>query len=131
MPEFGELFRSDDWKKEKHVPVMDCPDKVAAGETFEVRAMVGKEVAHPNETRHHIRWIALYFLPEGGRIPIQLGQFEFTAHGESAQAPDQGPAHTHHGVTVALRLTASGALLATAYCNIHGVWQSSKVIAVG
>ena len=60
MKTFGELFQSADWKKEKHVPVIECPDQVKVGEIFPVKVTVGKEVAHPNTTEHHIRWITVY-----------------------------------------------------------------------
>jgi len=59
MAKIGDLFKQADWKAEKHVPVIDCPASAAAGEPFEVRVAVGKEIAHPNTTEHHIRWITL------------------------------------------------------------------------
>ena len=55
MKKFGELFQSADWKSEKHVPVIEGPDEVAADEVFDVKVTLGKEVAHPNTTEHHIR----------------------------------------------------------------------------
>ena len=30
-----------------------------------------------------------------------------------------------------MKTAKSGTLLAMSYCNIHGLWQSSKAIAVG
>ena len=33
MPNLNELIRQDDWKKEKHVPVIECDDHVKAGES--------------------------------------------------------------------------------------------------
>lgn len=44
-----------------------------------------KEVAHPNTTEHHIRWIALYYHGEGEKFPFQLRRFESTAHGEHSK----------------------------------------------
>jgi len=44
----GNKTQHGDWKKEKHVPVIDCPDKVRADELFEVKVSLGKEIAHPN-----------------------------------------------------------------------------------
>jgi hypothetical protein len=40
----GEKIQSADWKTEKHVPVIDCPDQVKAGEVFVVTATIGKEI---------------------------------------------------------------------------------------
>ncbi|RMG98980.1 MAG: Neelaredoxin [Candidatus Dadabacteria bacterium] len=131
MSTIGELYKQADWKAEKHVPVIDCPDTVTAGEAFEVKVCVGKEIAHPNTTEHHIRWIRLYFLPEGGKAPFEVANLEFTAHGESAEGANQGPAYTQHQGSAFLKLSASGKLIATSYCNIHGLWESSKDVRVG
>jgi len=126
----GERIQSADWKKEKHVPVIECPDEVDAGETFEVKASLGKEIAHPNTTEHHIRWITLYFHPEGGNFTYDVGHFEFNAHGESVKGPNEGPVYTDHSVTAGLKLSESGTLHAMSYCNIHGLWENSKEITV-
>ncbi len=128
---FGERIQTADWKKEKHVPVIECPDQVKADEVFQVKVGLGKEIAHPNTTEHHIRWISVYFHPEGGKFTYDVGRFEFNAHGESAAGPNKGPVHTHHEVTASLKLNRSGTLHALALCNIHGLWESSKRISVG
>ena len=130
MAELSERIQKADWKKEKHVPVIECPDQVKAGELFEVKASLGKEIAHPNTTEHHISWITLYFHPEGEKFTHQVGHFEFSAHGESTAGPNQGPVYTHHEVTVSLKLNKSGTLHALALCNIHGLWESAKEIQV-
>lgn len=130
MTGIGDLYQSADWKSEKHVPVIDCPDRVKAGEVFHVTAALGKEVAHPNTTEHHIRWIQLFFKPEGDKFVYQVGHFEFSGHGASAEGPNTGPVYTHHSVTTALKVGKSGVLLATALCNIHGLWESSKALEV-
>ncbi len=126
----NEQIQEADWKKEKHVPVIECADEVKAGEVFEVKASLGKEITHPNTTEHHIRWISLYFRPEGEKFTYQVGQYEFSAHGESAQGANEGPIYTHHEVTASLKLNKSGTLFALALCNIHGLWESSKEIKV-
>jgi len=128
MANLSERIQQADWKKEKHVPVIECPDEVKAGEVFEVKASLGKEIAHPNTTEHHIRWITLYFHPEGDKFTYQVGHYEFSAHGESAAGANQGPVYTHHAVTTALKVTTSGTLHALALCNIHGLWESSKEV---
>ena len=130
MKPFGELFQTADWKTEKHVPVIDCPAQVKAGELFPVKVTLGKEVAHPNTTDHHIRWIAVYFLPEGAKFPYQVGLCEFTAHGESAEGADKGPVYTHHEVSLSMKTAQPGTVYATALCNIHGLWRSEKEIKV-
>ena len=130
MAKLGDITQEADWKKEKHVPVIECPAAVRPGETFEVRLCLGKEIAHPNTTEHHIRWITLYFHPEGDKFPYQVGHFEFTAHGESAAGPNEGPVYTDHSVTSSLKVSKPGTLHAIALCNIHGLWESSKEIGL-
>jgi superoxide reductase len=126
----GDVLQTQDWKKEKHVPVIDAPNSVKSGETFDITVSVGKEIAHPNTTEHHIRFVQVYFLPEGGKHAYQLANVEFTAHGESAEGANEGPAYTHHAATVSAQLKKPGTLLAMSLCNIHGLWESSRDIKV-
>ena len=128
MKQLAEFFQTADWKTEKHVPVIECPDQVKAGESFSVKVSLGKEVAHPNTTEHHISWISVYFHPEGEKYPYEVGHFEFSAHGESLTGPNQGPVYTNHEVTVSLKIGKPGVIYATALCNIHGLWQGAKEI---
>ena len=129
MSEFSSTIQQADWKTEKHAPVIEAPEAVKAGEFFTVQAGLGKAIAHPNTAQHYIAWISLYFLPDGAKLPIQLAHAEFKANGDST--PDQpGPAYTNPSMCASVKLAKSGVLQAVSYCNIHGVWQSSKPIAV-
>ncbi|MFA5117731.1 MAG: class II SORL domain-containing protein [Candidatus Omnitrophota bacterium] len=130
MPDVKDLFQSADWKKEKHVPVIECVEKVSRGEMTVVSVSVGKEIPHPNTTAHHIRWIELYFQPDGEKFPYQLARADFSAHGESAQGADTSSVYTHPEVTVKFKSEKPGRLFASSYCNIHGLWQSSKAVTV-
>lgn len=127
---FADMIQSADWKAEKHVPVIEAPDSVKAGEKFTVQVTVGKEIAHPNTTEHHIRWIRLYFKPDGGKFAYDVALAEFDAHGESVEGPNKGPVYTEPLLQAALKVNGSGTLLATAYCNIHGLWEFEKPIKV-
>ncbi|BBB92014.1 MAG TPA: class II SORL domain-containing protein [Methylomusa anaerophila] len=127
---FAEIIQSADWKTEKHVPVIEAPAKVKAGEKFTVEVTVGKEIAHPNTTEHHIRWIRLYFKPEDGKFAYDVALFQFDAHGEAVEGPNKGPAYSEPAGHAVLKLNASGTLLAASYCNIHGVWEAAKPIKV-
>ena len=128
MKRIGELFQEADWKMEKHVPVIECADAVKADEFFEVKITIGKEIAHPNTTEHHISWIALFFMPDGEKFPYQIARCEFAAHGASVQGPNTSTVYTHHAVTGWMKTGKPGTLIASSYCNIHGLWQSSKEI---
>lgn len=126
MAEFKELFQSADFKKEKHVPVIEAPDKIKKGDLIKVTVTVGKEIAHPNKTEHHIRWIDIYFHPQGEKFPCHIGRSEFNAHGESGQGPDTSTVYTNHEVTLSFKTEKPGTIYASSYCNIHGLWMSSK-----
>ncbi len=128
--QMGDMFQTADWKAEKHVPVIEAPESVPADEMFDVKVSLGKEIAHPNTTEHHIRWIQVFFKPEGDKFAYQVGNFEFSAHGEAAKGPNEGPVHTHHGVTFSMKTTAPGEIVAAAYCNIHGLWENSAAITL-
>lgn len=130
MVKIGELIQEADWKKEKHVPVIDCPDVVKADEMFEVKVSIGKEIAHPNTTEHYIAWISVFFHPEGEKFPYHIGQYEFNAHGASVQGPNTSSVYTHHAVTTWFKTSKPGAILAVSSCNIHGLWQSAKKISL-
>jgi superoxide reductase len=97
---------------------------------FNVEVTLGKEVSHPNTTDHHIRWIQLFFKPDDDKFTYQVGNFEFTAHGESVEGADKGPVYTNHSVVTTMKTTKSGVLHALSLCNIHGLWEYAKKIKV-
>jgi len=124
------LFKTADWKKEKHVPVIEAPDVAKKGELVEVKVSVGKEIKHPNTTEHHIRFIELIFWPEGEPFPYTIGRVEFVAHGESSKGPNTSTIYTEPIVTFYFKTEKSGKLIAISYCNIHGYWISEKELKV-
>ena len=126
----SEFVKSADWKSEKHVPVIVCADTTAAGAALDITVTVGKEIAHPNTTNHHIAWIALHFVPAGAKASIEITRCEFSSHGASGEGPDKGPAYTDSTLSIRAKLAVSGTLYATAYCNIHGLWASEKAVTV-
>ncbi|MDL2298802.1 class II SORL domain-containing protein [Synergistaceae bacterium OttesenSCG-928-D05] len=126
----GEFVQSGDYKGEKHVPVIEAPAKVKAGEKFQVQVSVGKEIPHPNKMEHHISWIQLYFKPADTKFLIELADFQFTAHGAAMDPTAVGPAHCEPIGTAAVKLAKSGTLYALSYCNLHGLWESSQEITV-
>lgn len=125
MKDIKELFQSADWKQEKHVPVIELPEKAKKDEAIRITATVGKEIAHPNTTEHHIEWIEVYFLPEGEKFPHTIGKFEFSAHGASTQGPNTSSIYTQPEVVTTLKTGKPGTILAASFCNIHGLWSNS------
>lgn len=130
MADIKDLFQSADWKAEKHVPVIEAPATAKKGEFFKVTVTVGKEIAHPNKTEHHIRWIGVYFHPDGEKFPYQIAKAEFSSHGESAQGPDTSTVYTHPQVVINFKTEKPGTVYASSYCNIHGLWQNSAQLKV-
>lgn len=124
MASTKDLLQTADWKSEKHVPVIEVSDKPKKGEFFNFSVSVGKEIAHPNTTEHHIGWINVYFLPKGEKFPYQIGNFEFSAHGGSAQGPNTSTVYTNPKITGSLKTDKAGVIFAVSYCNIHGLWES-------
>lgn len=123
MKRIGDLYQSGDWKGEKHVPVINAPEKVKKGDVIEVNVNIGEEIPHPNTQEHYIAWIKLYFHPEGAKFPVEVGTYEFDSHGE------QG-VYTEPYATTKFKVEKSGTLYATSYCNIHGLWDNSKELIV-
>ena len=99
--------------KEKHVPIIDAPTTVKAGEPFTVTVEVGKIVPHPNTTEHHIKWIQLYSLTDGSQYAVNVGTFEL------------GPTFAVPKVTLPVKIQNNSTLFALGYCNIHGLWDYS------
>jgi superoxide reductase len=128
MANLSEQIKTADWKTEKHVPVVECPDAVKAGEFFTIKASLGKAVAHPNTTEHHIRWISIYYQSAAEKAPLQVAHFEFCAHGESVKGPNQGPLYTNPEGSASVKIDSAGTFYAVALCNIHGLWQSARDI---
>lgn len=126
----GDAIQSADWKSEKHVPVIEVPDMVKAGEPFMVTVSVGKEIPHPNTTAHHIVWIDVFFKPDGDKFLYQVGHFDFTGHGASVRGADTGPVYTHPIATFSMTVDGPGTLVATELCNIHGLWEASQELVV-
>ena len=111
-----DTVQSGDWKGEKHVPAITILS--AKRDEVVVKVRVGEEIAHPNTFEHNIKWIKLFYLPEGAKLPIQVADFSFTAHGEGESFTDP------QGVAT-FKAEKNGKLLAQSYCNIHGLWEDS------
>ncbi len=123
MESFGKFLQTGDWKGEKHVPVIHAPQSVEAGKPFELKVSIGDAIAHPNTLEHHIVWFKVFYMAEDGKFPVELVNFQFSAHGEADSFTD--PA----GVAQ-VKLQKSGKIYAISYCNIHGLWENHVDITV-
>ena len=111
-----ETVQTGDWKNEKHVPEVEV--KELGDNTYEVTACVGKEIAHPNTLEHHISWIKVFFLAEGSKLPVEIADFNFSAHCE-------GELYTVPKAVGTFKSEKKGTIQAISYCNIHGLWQNA------
>jgi superoxide reductase len=130
MQQISNVFQTADWKKEKHVPVIEAPQSVEKGKEVVVNVCVGKEISHPNTTEHHIAWIDVYFHPEGSKFPYNLGRFEFCSHGASTEGPNTSTIYTHPAVTLTFKTDKPGSIFAFSSCSIHGLWMNSQELRV-
>jgi superoxide reductase len=108
----GIVKTGKDEGKEKHVPRITVDKGHKEGMDI-VRVVVGHEVPHPNTMEHHICWIELYGVKQDNQV-INLGR--------AAWAP------VYSNPNVRFQVNQIGdfkAFHALAYCNIHGVWESS------
>ncbi len=130
MSKLGPLFQMEDGNRERHIPVIDCPDRVAAGKPFAINVTIGNEVKHPNTTEHHIKWVQVFFRPDNDRFSYQIAHCDFAAHGDSEAGSGKGPVVTDHRVSVVVSVNGTGRIYALSLCNIHGLWESGKDVEV-
>ncbi|MFA4985454.1 MAG: class II SORL domain-containing protein [Candidatus Brocadiia bacterium] len=130
MTKVGDLYRSADFKTEKHVPVIELPTTIKPGEFFEVTVSVGKEIPHPNTSAHFIAWIGLAYKADGEPTPYDLGRAEFGAHGSSVKGADSIVMHTNPFAKFLIKVDKPGELIASSYCNIHGYWESGAKVTL-
>jgi len=102
--------------EKKHIPVIDAPEEVTAGEPFNVTINVG-EIPHVMENAHHIQWLDVSF---GSNFYARV---------------DLTPEFTSPTVTLSLIRHGKGShdrgtLRVTERCNIHGLWAAEKEIGV-
>ncbi len=122
-PSIGEKVQSADWKREKHVPAISGVDSAEAGKWVKINVRVGKEVPHPNSVEHHIKWVQVYYTPDDSKFAYDLGRASFNCHGE-------GLIVTGSSADFHFTAATSGTIHAVSYCNIHGLWESSKKLTI-
>lgn len=94
-----------------HVPVIEAPGIVTAGEMFAVTVKVAK-YPHVMEAGHHIQFLDLY------ADQTFLSRVTFT------------PTAPRPKITFFVDLSESTTLRAIAFCNLHGFWESKRWVRV-
>ncbi|MCT4508074.1 MAG: class II SORL domain-containing protein [Tepidibacter sp.] len=123
MKSLKEFLQTGDFKGEKHVPVIHVPENIEKDKEFDLRVSIGDEIKHPNTLEHHISWVKVFFKGENNKFPVEIANFNFSAHGESDNSTQPV------GIT-SVKLSKSGTIHALSYCNIHGLWENSVCIEV-
>jgi len=130
MASIKDVLQTADWKSEKHVPVIEIQGAPKKAQQVTVSVSVGKGIAHPNTTEHHISWIEVYFLPRQEKFPYQLARFEFGSHGASTQGLNTSTIYTQPQAVFSFKTDKSGTIFASTYCNIHGIWENSQELSL-
>ncbi len=99
------------------MPVITAPQKVKAGEVFNVKVIVGKEL-HPMGPTHWIEYLQLSI----GNEPA--GTIMYRSHGYMK------PENTFSVVIGDDMKGKNLSLVATIECNRHGIWQNYYNITV-
>lgn len=106
-------LKTEDAAKEKHVPFIEAKECASCGE-LNVTIQVGKEVLHPSTVEHSIKTITLYGL-KGDKLE-QLTVFQL------------GDENTVPRVRTSVKKGKYEKLVATSYCNLHGLWENSLAL---
>ncbi len=114
-PEGKELLRLKNKEnpsvlEQKHVPVIESPNKVYPSDWFDVKVKVGFMKEHPSTPKH---WITMIKLLIDGK---EAAETDFKVGGVSASS-----------TTFKIRLEKASTLEAVENCNLHGTWISEPV----
>ena len=96
----------------KHTPKITAPEKVKAGEWFDVTVEIGQGSRHPTMIEHHVRWIAIF------KNDVELARTYLH------------PVHTSPKVTYTIALEESAELVAMEEPTHSAAWKSSVKIEV-
>ncbi len=99
---------------DKHSPVIICEKEAVRNKPFTVKVRIGKTIKHPNTPNHHYEYIQLWNLETLiGEIKLQRASY------------GDLPVQIEAGFTFIPKISLR--LIALAYCNKHGLWQSEEV----
>lgn len=103
--------------EKKHVPVISAPDKVKAGEPFDVDVVIG-EIVHPMGPSHWIEYMQLNIANEpAGTVNFRSRGF-LNAKARFTVVLDENLKDETIPLVVQLR------------CNLHGIWEGYANVEV-
>ena len=103
-------IKKNDNGSEKHLPDIQVKNCEKCGE-YLVTVQIGKEILHPSTAEHSIKTITLYGVTKTNSLE-QLTQFQL------------GNEHTLPKVRASVKKENLKSLIATSYCNLHGLWEN-------
>ncbi|WP_406660362.1 class II SORL domain-containing protein [Methanolobus sp. ZRKC3] len=124
--------------EKKHIPVIEAPEEVTAGEPFEVKVTVGS-LPHVMEDDHYIQWIELYIDDDlVGKKELdsteEKAEATFTVVGTEDMISTREIMNCNiHGFGVCGTCGTRSAIVnlrAIESCNVHGLWGDSKGIEI-
>lgn len=105
-------LKTQDQGKEKHIPYIDIKECSSCAE-LSVTIQVGQEILHPSTVDHSIKTITLYGVTKDQNQLKQLTVFQL---GDDLTIPR---------VRTSIRKGLFSKLIATSYCNLHGLWENT------
>ncbi len=124
MIEPRQHLKTTERKTQSHTPVIDCPEKVEADKTFQIKISLGDGAGHSDTNEHHICRISLYYSDSDGKTVRQIAGVEFQSHSPGKDALSR------YETVVDAKIAESGVLHAMAYCNVHGLSEAIRQITV-
>ena len=100
--------------KEKHVPSIRVVECEGCGE-LSVTVKVGENIFHPSTPEHYIVYIELFGVNQDNKL-IVITKFEL------------GKENTIPYVKTHIKKGIFKSLIATSFCNVHGLWENSVEI---
>ncbi len=123
--------------EKKHVPLIESPDLMTVGGSFDVKIQVGS-IPHVMEEGHFIEWIELSLGEEVvGKVELSesnepVATFTLVPE-ERLIASEQIESCYIHGFNVCGECGTRSviiSLVARAHCNVHGLWEAEKKVEV-
>jgi len=98
-------------KEKGHAPFVQVPDGIKSGEPFNLAIQIG-ETLHPMTANHFIQWIEVYLGTD------LVARVEFSSLCPQAKT------------TIPMVLKEASTLRILSRCNLHGIWETARRIAV-
>lgn len=103
-----------------HIPIIKCSKVGNSDDIFDISVTVPDAGLSASDD-HHILWIQLYFQNTRDEELISIGKWEYMAFGKDM--PFIQPEALGR-----IQFNENGTIYALVYCDVHGLWETSKYI---